>query len=205
MQTGSSRCWCTRGSADAAPTRSRRRWRSCSWRGGREKAPAAICRKVAMAEDGPSTGSGQGGTIPVWGDGSGIRNYTYVDDLVEGICLLMQSDLEDSTNIGGEEYVTVAELVQTVIDVSGKDIRADSLSPTEYVEGPVGVTSFRAGAELQATFGCRNLRLPKARIHSLGWEARVSLQEGIGRTYAWIEEQVEALRRSKRTNTRKRI
>jgi len=132
MQTGSSRCWCTRGSADAAPTRSRRRWRSCSWRGGREKAPAAICRKVAMAEDGPSTGSGQGGTIPVWGDGSGIRNYTYVDDLVEGICLLMQSDLEDSTNIGGEEYVTVAELVQTVIDVSGKDIHI------EYVEGPVG-------------------------------------------------------------------
>ncbi len=103
-----------------------------TWQGGREKAPAAICRKVALAEDGPSTGSGQGGTIPVWGDGSAIRNYTYVDDLVEGIYLLMQSDLEVSTNIGGEEYVTVAELVQTVIDVSGKDIHI------EYVEGPVG-------------------------------------------------------------------
>ncbi len=133
-----------------------------TWRGGREKAPAAICRKVAMAED--------GGTIPVWGDGSAIRNYTYVDDLVKGIYTLMQSDLEGAVNIGGEEYVTVAELVQTVIDVSGKDIRI------EYVEGPVGVHS-------------RNFS--KERIKSLGWAAKVPLQEGIARTYRWIEEQVK--------------
>jgi GDP-D-mannose 3',5'-epimerase len=132
-----------------------------TWRGGREKAPAAICRKVAMAKD--------GGAIPVWGDGSAIRNYTYVDDMVKGIYLLTQSDLEGPTNIGGEEYVTVAELVQTVIDVSGKEIRI------EYVEGPVGVHS-------------RNFA--KARIKSLRWEAGVSLKEGIAKTYAWIEEQV---------------
>jgi nucleoside-diphosphate-sugar epimerase len=140
-----------------------------TWQGGREKAPAAICRKVAEAPD--------GGTIPVWGDGSALRNYTYVDDLVEGIYLLMQSNLEDSTNIGGEEYVTVAELVQTVIDVSGRDIRI------EYVEGPVGVQA-------------RNFS--KARIKTLGWEARTSLRDGLARTYAWIEEQVTARARESR-------
>ena len=136
-----------------------------TWRGGREKAPAAICRKVAMAED--------GGTIPVWGSGSAIRAYTYVDDLVEGVYLLMQSDLEDPTNIGSKEYVTVDELVQTVIDVSGKEIHI------QHVEGPVGVQA-------------RNFS--KARIHSRGWEAKVSLKEGIARTYPWIEAQVEAAR-----------
>ena len=133
------------------------------------KAPAAICRKVAEVEDGPSTGSGQGGTIEVWGDGTAIRAYTYVDDLVEGVYTLMQSDLEGPTIIGGDEYVTVAEVVQTVIDVSGKDIHI------EYVEGPVGVHS-------------RNFS--KARIKSLGWEAETSLREGIRRTYTWIEQQV---------------
>ena len=134
-----------------------------TWRGGREKAPAAICRKVAMAED--------GGTIPVWGDGSAIRAYTYIDDLVKGVYMLMQSDLEGPTNIGGEGYVTVDELVNTVIDVSGKKIRV------KYVEGPVGVQA-------------RNF--DKARIKSLGWKAQVSLREGIERTYAWIEQQVKA-------------
>ncbi len=132
-----------------------------TWRGGREKAPAAICRKVAMAED--------GGTIPVWGDGTAIRAYTYVDDLVEGVYLLMQSDLQGPTIIGGDEYVTVDELVGTVIAASGKEIK------TEHVEGPVGVQA-------------RNF--DKSKIKSLGWEAETSLREGIARTYQWIEEQV---------------
>jgi GDP-D-mannose 3',5'-epimerase len=134
-----------------------------TWRGGREKAPAAICRKVAMAED--------GGTIPVWGDGTAIRAYTYVDDLVDGVYMLMQSDLKGPTTIGGDEYVTVDELVQTVISVSGKEIRV------KYVEGPVGVQA-------------RNFS--KARIKSLGWEARTSLREGIERTYPWVEAQAKA-------------
>jgi nucleoside-diphosphate-sugar epimerase len=133
-----------------------------TWRGGREKAPAAICRKVAMAEGGES--------IPVWGDGSAVRNYTYVDDMVEGIYRLTQSDLEGAVNLGGSEYVTVAELVQTVIDVSGKEVGI------EYVEGPVGVHS-------------RNF--DKSRSRLLGWEAGTSLKEGIAETYAWIAEQVE--------------
>ncbi|RLC90880.1 MAG: NAD-dependent dehydratase [Chloroflexi bacterium] len=135
-----------------------------TWRGGREKAPAAICRKVAQAP--------AGGTIPVWGGGSAIRAYTYVDDLVEGIYTLMHSDLEGPTIIGGDEYVTVDELVQTVIAASGKEIHV------EHVEGPVGVQA-------------RNFS--KARIKSLGWKAQVSLKEGIAQTYAWIENQVEAL------------
>ena len=142
-----------------------------TWRSGREKAPAAICRKVAEAED--------GGIIEVWGDGTAIRNFTYVDDLVEGIYLLTQSDpsagsgqrLEGPVNIGGDEYVTVDQLVDTVIGVSGKRIYK------KYVEGPVGVHA-------------RNFS--KARIRSLGWEAKVSLREGIACTYPWIEAQVRA-------------
>jgi nucleoside-diphosphate-sugar epimerase len=135
-----------------------------TWRGGREKAPAAICRKVAEAED--------GGTIEVWGDGTAIRAYTYIDDIIEGIYLLMHSDLEGPVNIGSDEYVTVDELIRTVIEVSGKKIKV------KYVPGPVGVHA-------------RNFS--KARIKSLGWEAKVPLKEGIARTYAWIEAQVQAL------------
>ncbi len=134
-----------------------------TWQGGREKAPAAICRKVAQAED--------GGTIEVWGDGTAIRVFTYVDDLVEGIYLLMQSDLEGPVNLGSDERVTVDELVQTVIAVSGKRIRV------RHVPGPVGVQA-------------RNFR--KDRIRSLGWEPRYTLRQGIARTYAWIAAQVEA-------------
>jgi GDP-D-mannose 3',5'-epimerase len=136
-----------------------------TWRGGREKAPAAICRKVAEAED--------GGTIEVWGDGTAIRVFTYVDDLVEGIYMLMHSDLEGPVNLGSDERVTVADLVRTVIEVSGKQLNV------KYVPGPVGVHA-------------RNFS--KARIKSLGWEAKVSLREGITRTYRWIEEQVRKSR-----------
>jgi nucleoside-diphosphate-sugar epimerase len=132
-----------------------------TWTGGREKAPAAICRKVAMAPD--------GGTIPVWGDGTAIRSYTYVDDMVEGIYMLMQSDLEGSVNIGCPQYVSVKELVDTVAEVTGKKLHV------KWVEGPVGVQS-------------RNFS--NARIYSTGWRAKVFLKEGIGRTYPWIEEQV---------------
>jgi nucleoside-diphosphate-sugar epimerase len=147
-----------------------------TWRGGREKAPAAICRKVAMAED--------GGTIPVWGDGTAIRAYTYVDDLVEGVYTLMQADPARHPEpverpggmlaiIGGDEYVTVDELVKTVIEVSGKEIHV------EHVEGPVGVQA-------------RNF--DKSKIKSLGWEAETRLRQGIAKTYRWIEEQVKDLR-----------
>ena len=107
-----------------------------TWTGGREKAPAAICRKVAEAEDGR--------TIEVWGDGTAIRVFTYVDDLVDGIYTLMQSDLEGPVNLGSDERVTVANLVRTVIEVSGKRIKV------KYVPGPVGVHARNPSARLRA-------------------------------------------------------
>lgn len=136
-----------------------------TWRGGREKAPAAICRKVAEAED--------GGSIEVWGDGTAVRSYTYVEDMVDGIYRLMQSDLEGAVNIGCPEYVTVDELVHTVAEVAGKKIHI------QHVDGPVGVHSRNFSNE---------------RIYSLGWQARFYLKDGISRTYPWIEEQVRKTR-----------
>ena len=136
-----------------------------TWTGGREKAPAAISRKVAEVED--------GGTIEVWGDGSAVRSYTYVDDMVDGIYALMQSDLLGAVNIGCPQYVTVDELVETVAKVAGKTIHI------KHVEGPVGVQSRNFSNE---------------RIYSLGWQAKHYLKDGIARTYPWVEEQVKEAR-----------
>ncbi len=133
-----------------------------TWKGGREKAPAAICRKVAEAEN--------GGSIEVWGDGTAIRNYIYVDDLVEAVYTLMQSDLDEPVNIGTEEYVSVKELVDIVCEVAGKELSIN------WVPGPVGVQS-------------RNFSHEK--IRSLGWRPKYSFKEGIAKTYPWIEEQVK--------------
>ena len=137
-----------------------------TWRGGREKAPAATCRKVAEVD-------GDSGTIEAWGDGTAVRSYTYVDDMVDGILLLTRSDLEGPTNIGNPEYVTVAELIDTTANVADKQIE------TKYVDGPVGV---------------RSRNFSNARIESLGWKAQFSLREGISLTYPWINEQVQAAR-----------
>jgi nucleoside-diphosphate-sugar epimerase len=134
-----------------------------TWEGGREKAPAAICRKVAEAHD--------GGTIEIWGDGSAIRSYTFVDDMVDGIYALMQSELDGPVNIGSPEYHSVKELVDVVAGVAGKKIRI------QPVDGPVGVQS-------------RNFS--NDRIYATGWKARFSLRKGIEQTYPWIERQVEA-------------
>jgi nucleoside-diphosphate-sugar epimerase len=132
-----------------------------TWTGGREKAPAAICRKVAECDD--------GGTIEVWGDGSAVRSYTYVDDMVDGIYRLTQSDLTTPANIGSPEYVTVDQLVRTVVEVAGKGISI------AYVDGPVGV---------------RSRNFSNEQIYRTGWRARFTLRDGIARTYAWIESQV---------------
>jgi len=134
-----------------------------TWTGGREKAPAAICRKVAQAQD--------GGFINVWGDGTAIRSYTYIDDMIDGIYVLMHSDLEGPVNIGSPQYVSVDELVETVIETSGKKISI------RHVAGPVGVQA-------------RNFS--NHRIYSTGWRSRFDLKDGIGRTYPWIETQVKA-------------
>jgi nucleoside-diphosphate-sugar epimerase len=136
-----------------------------TWTGGREKAPAAICRKVAEAED--------GGTIEVWGDGTAIRSYTYVDDMVDGIYRLTESSIAEPANIGNPEYVSVTQLVQTVADVAGKTIRI------KYVAGPVGVQSRNFSNE---------------RIYATGWRVRFPLKDGIAHTYPWVHTQVQAQR-----------
>lgn len=132
-----------------------------TWTGGREKAPAAICRKVAEAK--------VGGTIEVWGDGTAIRSYTYVDDMVDGIYMLMQSDLEGAVNMGCPQYVSVDDLASAIIAASGKGLYI------QHVDGPVGVQS-------------RNFS--NDRIYSIGWKSKVLLLEGIHYTYPWIEQQV---------------
>ena len=136
-----------------------------TWRGGREKAPAAMCRKVAEAED--------GGAIEIWGDGTAVRSYTHVNDMVEGIYMLMQSDLHGAVNIGCPQYVSVDELVDTVAKVAGKTVQR------KYVDGPVGVQSRNFSNE---------------RIYSIGWKPRVFLEAGIALTYPWIEDQVKAVK-----------
>ncbi len=136
-----------------------------TWRGGREKAPAAMCRKVAEAPE--------GGEVEVWGDGTAVRSYTYVEDMVDGIYRLMQSDLEGAVNIGCPEYVSVDELVNTVAEVAGKKIRI------RHVPGPVGVQSRNFSNE---------------RIYSLGWKPRYFLRDGIARTYPWVAEQVRLVK-----------
>jgi len=132
-------------------------------RGGREKAPAALCRKVAAAP--------AGGVVDMWGDGSAVRSYTYVDDMVDGIFRLMHSDLEGPANIGCPQYVTVRELLETVAAVAGKSI---VIRP---IEGPVGVQSRNFSNE---------------RIYSIGWRSRFDLRAGIERTYPWVAQQVAA-------------
>ena len=132
-----------------------------TWTGGREKAPAALCRKVAAADDGDH--------IEVWGDGRAVRSYVYVDDLVDAVLRLVESDVDHPVNIGTAERVDVSELVQMIASVAGKRI------DVVHVPGPVGVQS-------------RNFS--HAAIESLGWRARFSLSDGLAVTYPWIAEQV---------------
>ncbi len=131
--------------------------------GGREKAPAAICRKVALARDGDE--------IEVWGDGKQTRSFMYVDDCVEGIVRLMHSDYPYPLNLGTERLVTVDELIDIVARIAGKRIR--KRYDTNKPQGVRGRNS-------------DNTRLREV----LNWEPQVSLEVGLERTYRWIEEQL---------------
>ena len=128
--------------------------------GGREKSPAAICRKVALAED--------GGEIEVWGDGLQTRSYCYIDDCVQGIYRLMRSDFHEPLNLGSDRLVTINQLVNLVAGVAGKRIRR-----RHDVTKPQGVRGRNSD----------NTLLRK----TLKWEPEISLEEGLGRTYRWIE------------------
>ena len=133
-----------------------------TWDGGREKAPAAICRKVAQAKDGEA--------IEVWGDGSAIRAYTYVDDLVVGIYKLMLSDMREPITIGSSQLVTVDNLVEMAIKISGKKLSI------QHIDGPIGVHA---------------RILDKTRMQSMGWKTEYTFEEGLVKTYQWIAEQVK--------------
>lgn len=133
-----------------------------NWDGGREKAADALCRKAAVAQDGDE--------IEVWGDGRAIRAFTFISDLIDGIMSLMASEIDSPTNIGSDEYVTVDQLAETVIEVSGKDLRI------KHVAGPVGVQS-------------RNFSI--RRIKNTGWRPKYTLKQGIAIHYPWVKSQVE--------------
>jgi nucleoside-diphosphate-sugar epimerase len=134
-----------------------------TYAGGREKVPAALCRKVAMAQPGEA--------IEVWGDGQQTRSFCYIDDCVEGIYRLMQSDHPEPLNLGTEDMVTIDELARLVIEVAGKPGIT-----LRHVDGPQGVRGRNSD----------NSRLRDV----LGWEPRVTLAEGLQPTYRWIERQV---------------
>ena len=135
-----------------------------TWEGGREKAPAAICRKVAyLPED--------GGEIEVWGDGEQTRSFLYIDELIEATRRLMDSDFMGPVNIGSEEMVTINQLVDIAAKVSGKNVEKN------HIDGPLGVRGRNSNNDL--------IR------EKLGWDYSQTLEEGIRITYNWIKNQIE--------------
>jgi nucleoside-diphosphate-sugar epimerase len=134
-----------------------------TWEGGREKAPAAICRKVAYLPE-------QGGAIEVWGDGLQTRSFLFVDECVEATRRLMDSDFIGPVNIGSEEMVTINQLVDTAAKVAGKNVEKI------HIDGPLGVRGRNSNNDL--------IR------EKLGWDYSQTLEEGIRKTYNWITEQI---------------
>ncbi len=135
-----------------------------TWEGGRDKAPAALCRKIAVAK---LTGNHQ---IEIWGDGEQTRSFCYIDDCVQGISKLMRSDFRDPLNLGQDRMVTVNELADIIAEIAGIKI------VKKHVPGPQGVRRRNSDNTLLRSV--------------LKWEPEISLEEGLARTYSWIEEQV---------------
>lgn len=133
-----------------------------TWRGGREKAPAAICRKVAEAED----------HIEVWGDGEQTRSFLYIDECIEGTRRLMQSDFEGPVNIGSDQMISINRLAQMVMGIAGKQVSI------KHITGPLGVRGRTSDNELIKDM--------------LGWAPSRPLSEGIEKTYLWIKEQLNS-------------
>jgi nucleoside-diphosphate-sugar epimerase len=136
-----------------------------TWKDGREKAPAAMCRKIAVAKE---TGNHE---IEIWGDGEQTRSFCYIDDCVEGLCRLMESNFHDPLNLGQDRMVTINQLADMVAEIAGFAITK------RHVAGPEGVRGRNSDNTL--------LR------QVLRWEPQISLEEGLARTYRWIEQQVK--------------
>ena len=136
-----------------------------TYEGGREKSPAAICRKIALAKDGDE--------IEVWGDGRQTRSYCYIDDCVEGIYRLMRSGFRAPLNLGQDRLISINELVDIVARLAGKQIRK-----RHNLSAPQGVRGRNSD----------NTRLREV----LEWEPTITLEAGLGETYAWIEQQLGA-------------
>lgn len=134
-----------------------------TYEGGREKAPAALCRKVALAST--------PGEIEIWGDGAQSRSFCYIDDCLEGTYRLMESDFREPLNIGSDRLVTIDELADMIIKISGK-----RLTKKYNFSAPQGVRGRNSDNTL-----CKKI---------LGWEPKVSLEEGLEKTYKWIEREV---------------
>ena len=132
-----------------------------TYEGGREKAPAALCRKVAVAKDGDE--------VEIWGDGRQTRSFCYIDDCLEGTYRLMESDYKEPLNIGSDRLVTIDELVDIISNIAGKKLKKKYL-----LDKPQGVRGRNSDNTL-----CKKV---------LNWEARISLEEGLKRTYNWIEK-----------------
>jgi nucleoside-diphosphate-sugar epimerase len=137
-----------------------------TWEGGREKAPAALSRKIAIAK---LTGNH---TIDIWGDGEQTRSFCYIDDCLEGVTRLMRSDYCEPLNLGQDRMVTINELADIIAAIAGIEIVKN------HIPGPQGVRGRNSD----------NTRLR----HVLGWEPQVSLEQGLEKTYAWIEDNVRA-------------
>ncbi len=145
-----------------------------TWTGGKEKSPAAICRKVAEAPN--------GGEIEIWGDGKQTRSFLFIDECLEGTIRLTRSDFTGPVNIGSEEMVTINQLAEMVIKISGKNLSI------RHVKGPLGVRGRNS-----------DNRLIKQK---LGWAPAKSLEDGMRTTYQWIKEQVERAKAAPQTKKR---
>jgi Nucleoside-diphosphate-sugar epimerases len=146
-----------------------------TWQGGREKAPAALCRKIAAAK---LSGVHQ---IDIWGDGEQTRSFCYIDDCVEGIYRLTRSDFRGPLNLGQDRMVTINQLADIIAEIAGVSIKKN------HIDGPQGVRG-------------RNSDNTKLR-QVLGWEPSISLEEGLTKTYEWIERQVQNERVKSRAET----
>ena len=145
-----------------------------SWTGGREKAPAAMCRKAAEAED--------GGSLEVWGPGTQTRSFLYIDECLEATYRLMQSDFTGPVNIGSEEMISINDFAQMAIDISGKNVSIYNIDGQRFQDKyghrcPIGVNGRNSDNTLYR--------------EKVGWAVSEPLLEGMKKTFEWINKQVE--------------